>query len=36
MMAFSFSVINMSEGIIGQGTGYYVDKWFVGADEDRS
>jgi hypothetical protein len=35
MMAFSASIINMSNGIIGGLTGYYINKWFVGVEEDN-
>jgi len=34
MMAFSASVINMSNGLIGSLTGYYVNKWFVGCTKE--
>jgi hypothetical protein len=35
MMAFSASIINMSNGLIGSLTGYYVNKWFVGCSKDE-
>ena len=34
MMAFSASIINMSNGLIGSFTGYYINKWFVGCNKD--